>query len=329
MTWRFDGADVSHYQDEAGALINFDELRTAGSWFATKATQRDNYVDPTMARHRSEAHRVGFRHVGLYHWLSPTTEATIERQVARYWKTIGGLSRGEFAMLDAEQVGITEQSAWEWLVTLEDLTHRPTAVYTGVYVAGGNIWRSDRIRNSNYGPRPMHLAAYMTQERLAALLIKLGIQHLSIDANHFGSSGILPTGGTVPGVTGRCDMNQINDIPKFDKAAGITAQPIGEDMDSYVTNAEAREFQGATYPAGNIKYLLMSDGRPRRVTGTELRARGVDTSDLTKFGVPLTNAEFDELGGDWTPTPGNGGNAPTHLDLDIPSVPGRATGTLH
>lgn len=65
-----------------------------------------------------------------------------------------------------------------------------------------------------------------------------------------------------------------------------------------VTNAEPRAWKGNTYPAGNVKYIVMDDGRPRRASGPELTARGITPS--AALGTPWTNADFDDAGGDWT-----------------------------
>lgn len=235
MTWRFGGADVAHYQDEAGALIDFDALRAGSldSYFATKATQRNNYLDPTMARHRAEAHRVGFRYTSLYHWQSPVAEASIESQ-AKFWiAKVGRLAQGEAFMSDSEQFGITEPETYQLLNLIEDFTQQPSIVYLGIFTDSGKIYRSDRIRNSRFGLRGIHLAAYMTQAQLAAKKASLGLTAFEDMANQFGSSGVLPDGSHVPGVKGRCDMNQINNLAVFDACHGYSTQPqpqSGDDM---------------------------------------------------------------------------------------------------
>jgi hypothetical protein len=69
--------------------------------------------------------------------------------------------------------------------------------------------------------------------------------------------------------------------------------PSEEDEDmKVVSNAEPRAWAGTQYQANWIKYIVMDNGTVRRVTGTELKARGWD--GVTQ--VLLSNAELDELG---------------------------------
>jgi hypothetical protein len=63
---RFDGADISHHQYDAGP-VHLTDLAGASWWLAFKLTQSTSYTDPTAARTRSAAQAAGFRHRGLYH----------------------------------------------------------------------------------------------------------------------------------------------------------------------------------------------------------------------------------------------------------------------
>lgn len=297
MTWRFGGADVAHYQDEAGALIDFDALFAGSldSYFATKGTQRHNYLDPTMARHRAEAQRCGFRHVPIYHWQSPVVEASIQAQASFWIDKVGRSMRiGEAFMADSEQYGIHEPETYELLNLVEDFTRRPSIVYLGVYTDNGLIYKSDRIRQSRFGPRAIHLAAYTTQASLQATKIRLGIQQLEDHANQFGSSGILPSGLHVPGVVGRCDMNQINNRSVFDACCGYTTTTIpttGEQIMYIVRNAETVD----GFEPGVVKYAYdPATGTLRHLTETDLKAAGITNS--ATLGEPLSNAEIAELG---------------------------------
>src|SRR6059058_171776 len=111
MTWTIDGHDVSHYQSS----IDWQVVRDTYDWAATKMTQRDNYVDPTFDGNRTEMAKPGLRARGLYHWQSPSLEASIDRQVQRILKTSGGFELGEFFMSDSEQSGITEPETFDLL----------------------------------------------------------------------------------------------------------------------------------------------------------------------------------------------------------------------
>lgn len=244
MAWRFDLADVAHYQDEAGAPIDWDALAAGspGSGGMTKATQRHNYVDPTLERHRSEMKRTQMRRRGLYHWLSPLVEASVAAQVANIRRAVGKFELGEFFGLDAEQSGVQEADAWELLNLVEDDTQRPSVVYGGIFTGGGAIWRSERIRISRFGPRCMWLAAYTTQEKLAAKLAALHIDTLPTHVNQWGSDGILADGSHVPGVRGRCDKNQINNFAVLDRCCGYGSQQEADMAERYytVTGSQAK-----------------------------------------------------------------------------------------
>lgn len=263
MTWRFGGADLSHYQDEAGGLINWDVLK-AGSlddYAATKATQRHNYVDPTFIRHRENMRRCKFRRRPLYHWQSPTSEASIAAQVALIKKTIGTLEVGEAFMADSEQTGITEPETFELVTSVEEFTHRPSILYFGIYTAGGALVRSERLRTSKFGRRPIHIAAYVSEAILLAKLKAAGLQGLKIDANQWGSSGILPNMTHVPGVVGRCDMNQLNDFAAFDIACGYGETTTVGDYDMKVYgNNQVGKYGGVAWPTGGCSlYTITPD----------------------------------------------------------------------
>ena len=67
----------------------------------------------------------------------------------------------------------------------------------------------------------------------------------------------------------------------------------------YYRNAEARAWNGNTYPPNVIKYVLRdSDGKLRRISGEELTLRGVPmaTWNTPEFGEPVSNADFSVLG---------------------------------
>jgi Glycosyl hydrolases family 25 len=254
MTWSLDGFDISHYQNEP-LPIDFDQAKAGGmDWCATKATQRHNYQDPTLNLHRSEMARVAFRTRMLYHWQSPTSEASIGSQCKRWLNSTGGLEYGEAFMVDAEQTGITEPETYELLSTIEDTTHRPGVRYFGVFTAGGTLVRSERLKWSIYGYRPLILAAYVTQARLAQILAQQGLTGLQIDANQFSSNGPVP--GVNKSGPVRCDMDQVNDWSAFDLACGLLH--TGDDeMPTFVGNE-----------AGTVA-MALPDGSRRELSGVE------------------------------------------------------------
>jgi lysozyme len=208
---RPDGADISHYQDEPHRRWDDIDWRLFRSgindpgWFAAKATQGAGYRDPTMPSFRKAAKMAGFRWRLLYHWLIPG--ATVEGQVRNFLDAVGPLDVGEGVMLDAEEDGITEAMCVEWCQRVEAITGRPVAVYTGVFVAGGSLWRSPRLFD---GWRPRVLAAYTSEARAQALALPY-----RWDAWQWTGTGRLP------GIVGDVDVDQVDRPEPFDRACGL------------------------------------------------------------------------------------------------------------
>lgn len=295
--WRFDGADVAHYQDEAGALINWDMLHggSAGDMAATKLTQRNNYLDPTAARHRSEMQRVGFRRRGCYHWLSPVSEASVASQVTHYLNWLGVIGLGDFIMLDAEQAGITEPDAYEWVDRVMQARQRNVAVYGGISTGGGLIWRSQRLRDLGCC---MWLAAYgFTPETLRAKLVASHAD-LPMHVTQYASSG------PAPGVTGRCDLNQIHNFAVLDACCGYTSNSQEDDMKLVQTRMPNGALDpavillaglDATWVQGSSSGLVACFGAIVEVPRSDLKAFYLDGTEPA-VGAPgvstLTLADF-------------------------------------
>lgn len=216
---RFDGMDGSHYQPDAGPMdLAKTRAASAGDWIAWKCSQSINYVDPTFRNVRVQVSALGFKYRMFYHWLSSTTDPAA--QAAWFLKCMGTWADGEGAMLDAEEAGITVDKCLVVLEAVEAVTHRPMSVYTGIYVAGGTIWKDPRIRTSKYGDRPMHLAAYISTTSLDSRLRAAGVRDLPIHAWQY--SSITP----VPGIAGiHVDNNAVLDFASMDRAVNAHMAP--------------------------------------------------------------------------------------------------------
>lgn len=215
---RLDGFDGYHGQKEHGTDLT--ATRAAGLWWiGWKATQSTTYVDPTFAEIRQAW--LDFEQRCPYHWLSSITDPT--EQADHYLDTVGELVAGEGAMLDAEEMGISVAKCLAWFEYVEDHTHRPSICYSGIYVKdadtgiAGGIWNSPELRMSKYGPRLFIVAAYVTEANLRARMASLGSK--AFDGWQYSSDG------PVPGVVGRCDMDQIDNRLAFDLACGVSAIP--------------------------------------------------------------------------------------------------------
>lgn len=270
---RLDGPDISHYQYDAGPVSLAATKAAPTSWFGYKLTQSTGYLDPTADRSRTQAFALDYRCSCAYHWLSSTTDP--EKQAAWYLSKLGVLRESEAAMLDDEEAGVTVDKTLGWLEAVERVTKRPCAVYTGAYVAGGTIWQSTRIRESKYGPRPMILAAYTSEAKAKALP---GVAAYPWSSWQYSSSG------PVPGITGRCDMNRVDDWAVYDRAAARTAapapahDPVEDDMPAIMTNAEDYTLDGTSYGPGIIKWELVN-GCKMHLSGAYWNALGAPSGN--------------------------------------------------
>ena len=204
---RTDGIDVSKWQ----GTIDWAAVRNGTSiwWSACRTWDRDlRQVDHTFAANRAGQSFCKYRL--LYYWLEPGRALA---GVEEFFKAVGALQQGEGVMLDAEQDGITEGECLQWLEEVEARTGRPSAVYTGGYVAGGSIWRSARIFD---GLRARVFAAY-TSEADA----KRHAQGIPWDAWQHSATG------HVPGINANCDLDQVDRAAAFDKVCGITSTTTG------------------------------------------------------------------------------------------------------
>lgn len=202
----FEGHDGSHYQWDQGARaganppVDLVALASVSRIIWWKATQSISYVDPSFARIWRQA-RALFSYRNAYHWLSATTDP--EQQAAHLCKvldSVGGPQEGDSIMIDGEESGVNVERTVAFAEWCERYYDRPIiSDYGGLFVDGGRIWNSELVREGNYGHRPMHLAAYVTQARLDELMRSRNAKPL--DAWQYWS------GGPVPGVVGRADMN--------------------------------------------------------------------------------------------------------------------------
>lgn len=198
----FEGHDGSHYQWDQGVRagasppVDLVTLAQASRIVWWKCTQSTRYVDPSFATIWREAEAL-FEYRMAYHWLSSTTDPVAQAEhLCAIIDSLGGLGPGDGVMIDAEEAGVTRAKAALFGSTVMEHFRRPCiSTYSGLYVAGGEIWDSDELREMG----PMHLAAYVTRARLNLLMAQRGAK--PYHAWQYSSNG------PVPGVVGRADMN--------------------------------------------------------------------------------------------------------------------------
>lgn len=200
---RLDGADTSHYQAAQG--MNLKAARAAGlTWWAHKVSQSTNYLDPTWHATSLAMQLAGFPMMLGYHWLSQTTDPV--KQADWTLRCMGDLARVMRVMGDCEEQGLTVEWCTAYYEQIEATTHKASAHYTGAFVGHGTIFGDPGLRQCEYGIRPTVLAAYCSRTRMQSLpnVARIGMQAWQFNSN-----------GPVPGVVGRCDMDEISDAAAF------------------------------------------------------------------------------------------------------------------
>lgn len=305
---RLDGHDGSHYQWSAGT--NLDVLASATWIIWWKATQSTSYTDPSFLP--VWARRKSFALSLAYHWLSSTTDP--HQQASHYLQVLGNPDQHDGCMLDAEEGGITADGCLAWCETVEAVTQRPASVYTGLYVSGGSIWKSDALRMSKYGPRPFHVAAYVAEDNLRTRLHQIGGDNYPWHAWQFSSNG------PVPGITGRADMNRVDDRAIYNTACGIGTIPLPIPTPTGDNNMSTAVF---SLEGGGGHYMWTPGTVPIPFDNPEdrdviLQSMGV-TYDPNNV-RPISQEMFDRLVNS-VPTGGGGGAAgPTKVTSTVQSV---------
>lgn len=295
----FGGMDGSHYDIDAGPFHEASvKAISTDNWVAWKATQSTSYTDPTFRDMRKRLAAVGFQMRFFYHWLGSIKDPV--EQARYYLSVMGAFASGEGTMIDAEEKGVTAEKVWLFAEAVEAVTHTPCSVYTGLYVA--DIWKSQRVRVSKYGLRPMHLAAYITISSLISRMRALGVIDLEMHAWQYSSAG-------VPGSVSRPDSGDCNDILNptvYRAAAHLTAVPPAQpdtskpptqketdDMTKF-TNAEQRvsPADNQPYAPGKFVFVVEGGGKVRHVVGVEGKLYG---DPAGQGWAQLSNADIDSL----------------------------------
>lgn len=191
------GFDASHYQS-----IDWPHVPNVG-FAAFKATQGGSYTDPTFAANWKAARAKGIGCRVAYHFIDNSAPWDVQAQ--RFVSTVGPLQLGETLALDWEESGVSAAVAANFLTRITAAIgpdHTPL-VYVGAYFPG------------NTDPRiaqwPLWLPGYTATMQA----------HRPVTVWQFSSSG------SIAGIAGRVDVNQIIDLGTLLKACGYTqpAQP--------------------------------------------------------------------------------------------------------
>lgn len=198
------GIDVSNHQGH----IDWDAVRNAGYEFAfIKATEGTGFVDPWFGRNWHEAKRVGM-YRGAYHFPRPFDNADARVEADHFYNVVmdQGVEEGDMLVLDME---VTEPSdygdygSWAlyWMQVTQSYFEFPPLIYTAKnYI---NVLNLTLTELGNYG---LWLAQWVLNPQAAnPNNIPSAPRPWSIIAFWQYSAR-----GSVPGVSGDCDLNLFN-----------------------------------------------------------------------------------------------------------------------
>ena len=146
------GVDVSHYD----GTISWTKAKAAGISFAfAKATESDNYVDPTFATNWAGMKAAGVVR-GAYHFFDPSVSATTQANYVL--KTVGTLGANDLPIvLDFEQLsGVSESTAVAGAVTFLSAVTKATGKTAILYMSSQFLSGS----YSALAPYPLWVANY-------------------------------------------------------------------------------------------------------------------------------------------------------------------------
>ncbi len=208
------GIDVSRWQ----GIIDWDAVKNAGTQFAMiKLGGSDNglYPDGQGVRNANEARRVGLPH-GFYFYLGGVQSSADEVQhIKNLIASIGGLQPGECLALDWEEHNTVEvQYVYEIAKGLIDAGFPAPLIYMSLSRVRGNDW--GHLVDLNCG---LWVAAWGNNDTIPDQAEVPGS-----DEWPFWAIWQYSSTGSVPGISGRVDLDQFNgDAAQFQKyGAGST-----------------------------------------------------------------------------------------------------------
>lgn len=227
------GVDVASYQGRP----SWPAIRNSGVRFAfSKVTESTNYVNPTWAHNKAGMAALGEDFLpGAYHFLHGGNGAA----QARYFLDHAGDLDGFAVALDVEASGAGAATAREWVAEFKRLTggHPVIGYYPRWYWEQtgrpdlsffDSIWQSRYVNGSG---TPSQLYSGVP----ASWWTAFGGEPISI--LQFSSSG------TVPGISGRCDVNAYRGTLDQLKALALKEDdmPLSSEDIEKIANAAAEK----------------------------------------------------------------------------------------
>ncbi len=197
-----EGIDVSHWQN----TIDWNQVATSGKRFAyMKASEGTTLVDPTYAGNRAQAKALGL-YVGAYHFARPGRNAGDAIAEADYFLAMSQLVAGDlFPVLDLEVTGgLAPVELQEWVKAYLGRIYERTGA-RGVIYTSPSFWRNNMADTDWFaanGYRTLWVAHWTSGPAP------------SVPGGNWGGTGWTfwqyTSSGTVPGISGRVDLNRYN-----------------------------------------------------------------------------------------------------------------------
>ncbi|MCW2725891.1 MAG: glycoside hydrolase family 25 [Frankiales bacterium] len=195
------GTDVASYQHPNGTPISWSAVKSSGQSFTfIKATESVNYTNPHFASDYAAAAGAGL-YRGAYHFARPSLGAGSAVEQARFFASvIGPQTRAGMLppVLDLEQSGgLNRDQLIGWtstfLTTLQSLTGRTPILYSFPSFLQNSLGSTTALRGY-----PLWIAHYT------------GAPAPSTPGFTTYAFWQYSSSGTVPGISGRVDMNRFN-----------------------------------------------------------------------------------------------------------------------
>jgi lysozyme len=198
-----EGIDVSHWQGS----VDWDRVRAAGKRFVfLKSSESTDYVDPTYASNRAEARAAGLL-VGAYHFAQPGTQSGDAVAEADHFLATARPASGDLLpVLDLEVTnGLSPAQLQTWSRAFLERIYQKTGLRAIIYVSPA-FWRTsmgDTTWFADNGYKVLWIAHWTTTASSP-----------SVPGSSWGGEGWTfwqySSTGTVPGISGRVDLNRYN-----------------------------------------------------------------------------------------------------------------------
>lgn len=197
-----EGIDISHWQ----GTINWTTVAAAGKRFAfMKASESTDYVDPTYVTNRSQARTAGL-YVGAYHFAMPTAVVGNGIAQADWFLAKATPASGDLLpVLDLEQSGsLTPAALTVWVKDYVGRIYERLGVRTVIYVSP-SFWRNYMADTTWFALNGYEILWIAHWTSLTSPSVP--------GANWAGKGWTFwqyTSDGTVPGISGRVDLNRYN-----------------------------------------------------------------------------------------------------------------------